>query len=220
MKIFLSNYRNHWLSPYTICEKVCFWREVDYNEPWVRVVNTALEPLMTLRMKFLDLVHPKIDYVKIDHWDTWSMDSTLSPIILPMLKQIKEQAHGYPTAINEEDLPKELRYTNESNYFEQQTFDFYHEDDTVDNDFGMKQWNWILDEMIFAFEQLAKDDWEEEFYSGETDYQWKKLDNGLTEMFKGPNHTYKWDKEGYDKVNLRIENGLRLFGAYYRSLWT
>ena len=44
----------------------------------------------------LDKVHPKINYVKIDYWDTWSMDHTLSYIIVPMLKQLKATKHGAP----------------------------------------------------------------------------------------------------------------------------
>ena len=34
MKVYISNYRDHWLSPYTILEKVCFWekdKDVFYN---------------------------------------------------------------------------------------------------------------------------------------------------------------------------------------------
>ena len=27
MKVWLSNYRNHWISPYTILKKVCFWEK-------------------------------------------------------------------------------------------------------------------------------------------------------------------------------------------------
>ena len=65
--------------------------------------------------------------------------------------------------------------------------------DTDENHF--KRWDYVLDELIFAFEKLNNDDWEEPFFA-----------NGF-------------DKEGWQKVNDRINNGLRLFGVYYRSLW-
>ena len=39
--------------------------------------------------------------VKIDKWDTWSMDHSLAHIILPMLKQLKETNHGYPADLTE-----------------------------------------------------------------------------------------------------------------------
>jgi hypothetical protein len=38
-------------------------------------------------------------------------------------------------------------------------------------------------------------------------------------MKEGPNHTYKFDYDGYEKVAKRIENGFRLFGKYYQGLW-
>ena len=39
--------------------------------------------------------------VKIDKWDTWSMDHSLAHIILPMLKQLKETNYGYPGTLTE-----------------------------------------------------------------------------------------------------------------------
>jgi hypothetical protein len=39
--------------------------------------------------------------VKIDHWDTWSMDHTLAHVIHPMLVQLKATNHGYPSGLTE-----------------------------------------------------------------------------------------------------------------------
>ena len=39
--------------------------------------------------------------IKIHKWDTWSMDHTLAPIILPMLVQLKATNHGYPSGLTE-----------------------------------------------------------------------------------------------------------------------
>ena len=39
MKVYMSGYRNHWVSPYTILKAVCFWEKDDdvfynhLNEP-------------------------------------------------------------------------------------------------------------------------------------------------------------------------------------------
>lgn len=41
--------------------------------------------------------------VKIDRWDTWSMDHTLAHIILPMLKQLKATNHGHPSELTEQE---------------------------------------------------------------------------------------------------------------------
>jgi len=79
---------------------------------------------MTVIMNVMDVIHPKIDYVKIDRWDTWSMDHTLAKIILPMLKQLKDTKHG-SAIVDLEDVPEELRGTSTPDYDDQLTFDFY-----------------------------------------------------------------------------------------------
>ena len=217
MIIYKSKYRDHWLSPYTICEKICFWREIDYDEPWVKTTNKVLEPACIAWRKFLDVVHPKIDYVKIDKWDTWSMDSTLSPIILPMLKQLQKDKHGAPFT-DDEDVPKNLHSTTKLAQKVKEN-----EWDTDGNHF--KRWDWIMSEMIWAFEQLCDEDHDAQFHTGESDIDWKvsKTDEAgkplLWEMAKGPNDTRKFDKKGYMKHQERIRNGTRLFGKYYQNLW-
>jgi hypothetical protein len=204
MKIYINKYRNHWLSPYTILEKVCFWekdKDVIYNlkdnpknkyQKWV----DRLEPVCVGFQKFLDIVHPKIDYVKIDYWDIWNMDSTLAPIILPMLKQLKEHKHG-SGIVDLEDVPEYLRCDSTEEWDDQKCFDFYREHEVKEGDRDIHaRWNWVLDEMIWAFEQLCDYDNDKEFYHGE-----------------------KFDVKGYEKHHNRINNGTRLFGKYYRNLW-
>ena len=89
MRVYISNYRDHWISPYTILEKIFFWREIDYDEPIIEKWSNRLMPLSVTYQKVMDFIHPRINYVKIDKWDTWSMDHTLGLIVLPMLKQLK-----------------------------------------------------------------------------------------------------------------------------------
>jgi hypothetical protein len=230
MKIYLSNYRDHWISPYTILEKVFFWREIDYDEPIIDKLSNILEPISIALQKFLDLVHPRINYVKIDRYDTWSMDSTLAPIILPMLKQLKVTKHGSPQ-VDLEDVPEHMRTTTTEDWDSQLTFDFYNQDPNLEGPhFGKynnihDRWNYVLDEMIFAFEHLVDDSWENQYSSGEFDTihvpcEWDA--NGKPTLFSmehGPNHTYKCDYDGLRKVYDRMDNGFRLFGKYYRGLW-
>jgi hypothetical protein len=219
MKVYFSKYRNHWFSPYTICEKLCWWREIDYDEPWVQKVNKILNPICVGLQKVLDFVHPEIRYVKIDSWDTWSMDNKLTPIILPMLKQLKssQQGSGY---VADEDVPEHLRSTAAPpKENEWDTDDLWHD-----------RWTWVLDQMIWSFEQLDTD-WEAQFHSGEYDIYWEKTGEtsfnsftnkieGISEMKYGPNHTAKFDLEGYQAHSEQIDVGLRLFGKYFRSLWS
>ena len=222
MKIYKSKYRNHWVSPYTILKAVCFWEKDDavfYNHEdkpghkYDRWVN-RLEPFSKAWMKFLDFVHPQINYVKIDRYDTWSMDHTLADIVLPMLKQLKDSKHGEPY-VDDADVPEELRSTSapaKENEWE-----------TDDNWF--RRWDWVLDEMIFAFECKVDDSWQEAFSSGEIDHKtvacaWDADGNATMYQWEdGPNHTYTCDYEGMKVVEERIQNGFRLFGRYYEGLW-
>jgi hypothetical protein len=193
MKIYKNCYKNHWISPYTICEKLFWWREIDYDEPWVQKVNRILEPVMLGVQKVLDILDPKIDYVKIDRWDTWSMDSTLSPIILALLRQLHTDTHGAPYT-DDADVPPVLRSTTRSAQRAKEN-----DWDTDGNHF--RRWDWILKEMIWAFEQLADADNDDQFY------------------ISVHNEARKFDKTGFQKHQKRISNGTRLFGKYYQNLW-
>lgn len=232
MKVYLSKYRNHWLSPYTILEKVFFWRKIDYDEPIIEKLNGILEPVSRSIQFVLDKVHPKVDYVKLDKWDTWNMDTTLAKIALPMLKQLKATKHGSPL-VDLEDVPEHLRATSHSDWDNNRTFHFYDNTDADGNDIDYemthRRWEWVLDEMIFAFEHKLDDSWEEEFRKGKIDIKWVPVDKDgnevpkseakLMKMADGPEHTYECDYEGMNKVYQRISNGFRLFGKYYEGLW-
>jgi hypothetical protein len=146
MKVYISKYRDHWVSPYEILEKVFFWREIDYDEPKLTKWADRLRPVCEGVRSFLDRIHPRITYVKIDKWDIWSMDTTLAHIILPMLKQLDKAKHGAPI-VDDEDVPEELKSTSappkESVW------------DTDANHF--KRWDWVMNEMIWSFEYKLKD---------------------------------------------------------------
>lgn len=222
MKVYRSNYRNHWLSPYTVLEKVIFWREIDYDEPmiewWVSVLNPISEAIRTT----LDFVHPQISYVKLDRYDTWNMDTTLATIILPMLKQLKAAKHGSP-CVEDDDVPATLRSTTKAAIKSKKN--------AWDSDCNLhRRWNWVMDEMIWAFEQIHPDnDWEGQYHTGVIDFksvpidadgkEVPKKDAKFFRMDKGPKDTHKFNKAGYERHQKRINNGLRLFGRYYQGLW-
>ena len=241
MKVYISGYRDHWISPYTMLDYAFFWTDwskcardktvirsleeerkhkyierPEWTEKWVE----RLTPVSRAIQWVWDRVHPAIKYVKIDQYDTWSMDHTLADIVLPMLKQLKEKQHGagfvddsdVPEGIglrSTEAAPKENEYDTDSNHF--------------------ARWNWVMDEMIFAFECKVDDSWQDAFREGEHDILWVPVDadgnevpkgeHKYTEMRHGPNDTYKCDYDGMKKVEERIQNGFRLFGRYYQNLW-
>jgi hypothetical protein len=236
MKVYINRYKDHWISPYTMLDYAFWWtdwskcardksirsieEERNYIErpEWTERWSDYLTPISRAIQWAWDRVDPKIDYVKIDRWDTWSMDHTLGQIALPMLQQLKRDKHGAPL-VDDEDVPEYLRSTaappKENEY------------DTDDNHF--LRWDWVMDEMIFAFEHRLDDSWEDEFRSGEIDMLWvpvdrdgnevPKGDHNFYQMKRGPKDTYKCDYEGMKKVQARIDNGFRLFGKYYQALW-
>ena len=201
MKVYLSKYRYHWISPYTVLEKVFFWREIDYDEPIIDKWSDRLTPICQGIQKVLDFIHPKINYVKIDRWDTWSMDYSLSFIVVPMLKQLKETKHGAPF-VDDEDVPEELKSTSAPPK--------ENEWDTDENHF--KRWDWALNEMIWAFEQNLDHDSEDKFFDhAEWDEKEKDFGKNL--------HKIKIDQVGLKAHQDRKANGFRLFGKYYQGLW-
>ena len=240
MKVYIGKYRDHWISPYTMLDYMFFWTDwskcsrwstqqaiedhgreksqyVEHPE-WVEKWSDRLVPLSQAIQWVLDLVHPKIEYVKIDKWDTWSMDHTLSPIILPMLKQLQATKHGSPL-VDDEDVPDHLKSTAAPP-----------KENDWDTDENLHlRWDWVMNEMIFAFEHKVDDSWQDAFREGEIDWVHVPIDKDGNEVPKGehkyyqtkdgPNHTYKCDYEGMKKVEERIQNGFRLFGKYYQALW-
>jgi hypothetical protein len=185
---------------------------------WVDRWTDRLTPISRAVQWVLDLIHPQIDYVKIDPWDTWSMDHTLANIILPMLKQLKATQHG-AGFVDNDDVPDHLKSTaapaKENDW------------DTDANHF--LRWDWVMGEMIFAFECKVDDSWQDAYRSGEIDWISVPVDAAGNEVAKGehkyfqmkdgPKNTYKCDYEGMKKVEDRIQNGFRLFGKYYQALW-
>ena len=181
-------------------EKIIFWREIDYDEPMIKACNWLLTPFSLVLQKVLDFIHPKIDYVKIDRWDTWSMDHTLALIILPMLKQLQYTKHGAPYT-HDEDVPEYLRSHMAQPKENEWDTDSLH----------FMRWDWIIAEMIWAFEQKVTDDNDAPFF----DWSQANHKSPWDKDYVGP----KLDREGLTKHHDRIQNGFRLFGKYYQNLW-
>jgi hypothetical protein len=147
---------------------------------------------------------PKVS-VHIDDFDTWSMDHTLAYIIEPMLKQLKLTKHGAPY-VYPEDVPAELRPTKKE-------LTAYTKNGETDSKF-FERWDWVLDEMIFAFES-KQNDWEGDYY------EYREMG---PEESKDPDSPFGlklvWeDREGQAAHQERMTNGFKLFGKYYESLW-
>jgi len=190
MKVELGKYKR-WIGPYQIADML---KHVGLSEERCYSIGEALAktPLSNICTWIYSKRKRKV-YVRIDQYDTWSMDHTLALIILPMLKQIRETKHGSPY-VDEKDIPKELRLGKKyKTIFDHSYSDKYSEEEKeiASNKFHA-QWSYVLDEMIWAFEQIVNEEDEP-----------SPIDS----------------KEKYIEFHNRIANGTRLFGKYYRSLW-
>ena len=217
MKVYMNGYPDHWLSPYTVIDYAFFWTDwskchrdrgivedqdfVDRPE-WAERWADRLDPVCQVIKRVRQVINPQIRLVKIDRYDTWSMDHTLAHIIHPMLIQLQATKHGAPFT-DDVDVPERLRSTSAPPK--------ENEWDTDANHFA--RWDWILDEMIWAFSQELRDDDESEFYdhSEITSTDWEHINESLSKL--------KVDREGLKTHQDRKANGFRLFGKYYQALW-
>ena len=188
------------------------YSEADYT--WYdRIVEKVTDAMMDVLNKtinkYLDKNERKIK-IHIDDYDVWGADHTIALVVHPLLIRLKQKKHGSPH-VDDEDVPEHLRSASAPPK--------ENEWDLDDNTHA--RWDWVMDEMIWAFEQCAKDDkGDEQFYSGNVDFKFdKEEDSELYRMGQGPNHTFKVDRVGQKAHYDRINNGLRLFAKYYFSLW-
>lgn len=127
---------------------------------------------------------PRKIRIRVDPWDTYNADDTLALVILPVLQQFRADNKGCPF-VDDEDVPENL--------YVPKTF----VNNDQEHELWVARWDYVLGEMINAFDRIIHDDWEEDFYEGE--------------VFHG---------EACKAEHKRIDNGLRLFGKYFRGLWT
>lgn len=147
------------------------------------------------------------DEIIIEDHDTWNLDRTLAQVIHPALVKLKEQSHGTPFT-NYSDAPH-LINTDESPLSSE-----------TEGGYGEERWDYILDEMIFAFWCYTKGDHGESLHTtGVWDKEPARHEDGSFWFKPGPDHTQVRDEEAIKKHWERIHNGLRFFGKYYGNLW-
>ena len=161
----------------------------------------------------------KID-VTIHNYDTWSLDHTLAYIILPALLQLKDTKNG---------IPGQFAEIGGEDYIEQQSFDFYKSDQEL-FDQRVKEWDIILDKMIWSFNELVKESYDDKYFHGNGKYEWIKTDKQFPNPVTGKmedtftmvdtNPDEHWiDANGILEHEKRIQEGIDLFAKYYRNLW-
>ncbi len=160
--------------------------------------------------------------IEIEKFDTWNMDGTLAKIIYPMLLQLKDTKQGVPNEV--------VNDIGGEDYSDQYSFDFYKETYNESFDKACERWNDILDKMIWSFQQIAEEDYDSKYHHGTPKFDWiltgQKYPNPITGKMEDTyqmvdkNPTEHWyDSVGHQLHEERIQEGLELFGKYYRSLW-
>jgi hypothetical protein len=209
MKVVIGPYKS-WIGPYQIADMIFFWQE-KYNDDckwadrahrfgkWLSENKDGSDSTLLKVCQWIESKRSRQVYVKIDKYDTWSMDHTLAYIILPMLKQLHATKHGAPN-VDDEDVPDNLKSTSA----EPKENDW----DTDTNHF--LRWDYVLGEMIWAFEQQA-DNADSQFYDHGEDIPGEDFMESVRRM--------KVDEAGLKAWYERKKNGYRLFGKYYEALW-
>jgi hypothetical protein len=150
----------------------------------VVAIGDAIDEVLNATINKIIAKIPKKVKVKIDKYDVWALDYTLALIIAPALKKLKEAKAGSPF-VDDTDVPEHLRVDPlEVKENEWDTDSRYH-----------ARWDYVIDEMIWTFEQHA-------------------IQNTYLEDHVGPQDV------AYKEHSARIDNGNRLFGKYYNMLWS
>ena len=129
-----------------------------------------------------------------DNTELWNLYYTFALFILPRLVEFRKVANAYP------------------------------------HDFeSFEEWVKIIDKMIYAFDHIANEEKYQDEYEKEIGLAW----DGVYELKKLPNTEYheivqgkKYDEEKVNKLREwqkaegeKIDEGLMLFGKYFRALW-
>ena len=211
MHVKIGPYKS-WIGPYQIADKIFWWQDKYSDEcPWAdrahRLGHWLAEKadgsptLLTKLCEAVELKRTRQVYVRIDKYDTWGMDHTLSYMIVPMLRQLQATKQGAPM-VDDGDVPEHLKASAAEPK--------ENEWDTDSNHF--LRWDWVLGEMIWAFEQkLADDTGDSQFYTHAEPIPGEDFMDTVSRM--------KVDDVGLRKWHARKANGFRLFGKYYEALW-
>jgi len=135
------------------------------------------------------------DVIILDNSDTWSVDYTLSKLAVPMIKQLHREKMGYGY-IDDSDVPDELKTGTK-------------EHDEI-------KYNWFMNEIIWCLNEIAQ----EEPNSPDIELDEDLFVLNRDERSPEQNETMKNFLKLHEEYDARIANGCRLFGKYFRNLWS
>lgn len=166
MKVNIQHYRHS-----SVEDNYISWtglEEDDYKgKPLYKIVCI----LDRIYQRFLDVtVNRRLkESVKIEPGDASNADQIIARIVHPLLLDVKKYRYVHPTFTNEEiwELPVQVQLMRDES-----------------------KWDWILDEMIWAFEQSIN-----------------QYEISVS------------DRVEYMEYITRVHRGFQLFGKYYTGLW-
>jgi hypothetical protein len=226
MKVYLGPYKSDLIPVRSWERRYEYWRRPDTfylpeeEYTWYdKLVIGFFNKLNTLVLPINRWVNERKRKIKvhIDYYDVWGADHTLALIIHPVLVKLKQCKQGSPN-VDDEDVPDHLKSTSAGPK--------ENEWDTDDNHHA--RWDYVLDEMIWAFEQHTDDDCNDDQFhhnSEQLDMTFESIDSSSYSRLKmnhqkDPNKPAYWvDEEGKKAHYERIANGRRLFAKYYQGLW-
>jgi len=231
MKVNIGPYRNDLIPVRRWEHKYELWRKPDTyylpEEEYTKIdkivfgffdkLNALVRPLN----RWSNNRERKID-IRIDKYDAWSADHTLALIIHPVLVELQKQKHGSGN-VDDEDVPENLRSTAAAP--KENEWD-------IDDNYHLR-WEWVMSEMIWAFEQCTYPDHGDDIFHHNSDQLEMTFQSTGDEALDGKgmkslkfNHqkdpskpAYWVDEDGKKAHYERIQNGLRLFAKYYFGLW-
>lgn len=169
MKIYIGPYKDY----YSVHSFLYYLEKIGVSED--RIVSIYSKFKHTWLCNKLDSIleifnRDRKIKIRIDNYDVWNMDHTLSHIILPMLIKLRDSNIGMIN-VSDEDVPEEYRSYNCA-------YNEYGSDNLLDD-----RHEWLMNELIWTFKSINM----------------KNIDDTVDEI--------------------RLQNGLRLFGKYYLHLW-
>jgi len=216
MKVYLGKYGTYWSNWYLTGKiyKLIYRNKFDFLSDDEYDAKIKIE-------KYLDKIIPewfwkfvnfftnrRYTYIKIDDYDIWSLDHTLSMIILESLRKFKQ------SYIDSEVKGIPGPFLTDPEYENQMCFDFYQSAYNEQSDID----NWIrtLDKMIYSFDSIVNDGKSKFFDHSEC--------TDLHENMSGDEFTDSINKIKVDKIGLeihyqKVDEGLLLFSKYFKNLW-
>jgi hypothetical protein len=149
------------------------------------------------------------------HEESWDFKSALAYWALPRLKHMKGNLHGYPSRLIPEEKLKEMSHSLSTK--KGATQDDPNEGRNIREEHGMKEWNKILDKIIWSFENHGNEPMPTEPENYDSRCNMIKYDDGSTEYEHLDDRPWDWTEcEAHDK---KVQEGLELFAKHYKDLW-